>query len=78
MRVEFKIAKGECDGVKRSKVKHPLIPRQSTQEISRVAKGRRNTEGRSGKLEKNRKRKAIQNARWRVSTRKARFWRGYE
>ena len=47
----------------RSKAKHPLASRQNTQETSRVVRERRNIEGRSEKLEKNRKRMVSQKAR---------------
>lgn len=43
---ELEFARGEHDEVKRSKAKHPLTPRQNNQEISRVGRERRNTEGR--------------------------------
>lgn len=74
--VELEIARGEHDGVKRSRAKHPLTSRQNTQEISRISRRVRNTERRSEKLEKNEKRMVSQKAKRRVSTRKARWKRG--
>lgn len=73
--VELEIARGEHNGVKRSRAKRPLTSRQNTQEIIRVSRRIRNTEGRSEKLEKKGKRMVSQKPKRRVSTSKARWKR---
>lgn len=73
--VELEIARGEHDGMKRSRAKHLLTSRKNTQEIIRISRRIRNTEDGSEKLEKNGKRMVSQKAKRRVSTRKTRCQR---